>query len=142
MSETLAMKIAMDEVKDEELFDNSLPKGFPLGGSGSATMEEDDEDSLTLIFHATEGNTIITVGTGIVESIEADEKYGTKLTIDHQNGYKSVYLNKGQPLVKTGDVLGKRYILFLIGSDNKSLGYRIIEDERQIDPLAIMEISG
>jgi hypothetical protein len=142
LSETVATKVALEEMKEEAIFDSSLPKGFPLGGSGSATMEHDEEDNLTLIFHASDGNTIITVGAGIVESIEMDERFGNRLVIDHQNGYKSIYLNKGQPLVKVGDDLGRRYILFLISGDNKSLGFQIIEEERQVDPLDIMEISG
>lgn len=142
LTETVATQVALAEVREDELTDISLPKGFPLGGTGSATIGEDEEDELTLVFHATEGNTIITVGAGVVEAIEPDEKYGTRLTINHLNGYKSVYLNKGQPLVKTGEELGKRYILFLIGSDNKDLGFQIIENERQVDPMEIMEISG
>jgi septal ring factor EnvC (AmiA/AmiB activator) len=142
LTETVALKAAVEEVNEKENLDNRLPKGFPLGGASSATMEEDDEDKLTLILHTAEGNTIITVGVGVVESIEADEKYGTRLVIDHRNGYKSVYLNNGQPLVKTGEELGKRYILFIVGGNNKSLGYQIYENDRQIDPMDIMEISG
>jgi murein DD-endopeptidase MepM/ murein hydrolase activator NlpD len=142
LTETVALKAAVEAVNEEEIHDNRLPKGFPLGGASSATMAEDEDDALTMVFHTSEGNTIITVGVGVVESIEADEKYGTRLVIDHRNGYKSVYLNQGQPLVKIGEELGKRYILFIVGSNNKSLGYQIIENGRQVDPMDIMEISG
>jgi septal ring factor EnvC (AmiA/AmiB activator) len=142
LTETVALKAAVEAVNEEEQLDNSLPKGFPLGGASSATMAEDEEDALTMILNTSEGNTIITVGAGVVESIEADEKYGTRLIIDHGNGYKSVYLNSGTPLVKTGEELGKRYILFIVGSNNKSLGYQILENGKQIDPMDIMEISG
>jgi len=142
LSETVATQEAMKEIKEEEIQDISLPKGFPLGGSGSVSMDVDEEQELTLIFNASEGRTIVTVGAGIVESIETDERYGTKLTIDHRNGFKSVYLNSGQPLVRAGEELGKRYILFLVGNNNKTLGFQIIDNERQVDPMDIMEISG
>ena len=141
LSETVATQVAIEEVKEEEIMDIYLPKGFPLGSFGSSALQY-EEDELTVIFTTSEGNTIITVGAGIVESIEPDEKYGTRLVIDHQNGYKSVYLNKGQPYVRAGDELGKKYILFLVGSDNKDLGFQVIEDEKQIDPMDVMEIAG
>jgi hypothetical protein len=38
--------------------------------------------------------------------------------------------------------LGRRYILFLIGADNKTLVFQIYEGEEQIDPMDIMEIAG
>ena len=142
LSETVATKAAIEEVKEEEIMDIYLPKGFPLGSFGASTMQYEEDDELTLIFTASEGNTIITVGAGIVESIEPDEKYGTRLVIDHQNGYKSIYLNKGQPYVRAGDELGRKYILFLVGSDNKALGFQVTEDEKQIDPMDVMEIAG
>jgi len=142
LSETVATKVALEEVKNEEIFDISLPKGFPLGGSGAATFLEEEEDEFTLIINASEGNTIITAGAGIVESIEPDERYGTRIIIDHQNGYKSVYLNSGQPLVRQGEELGRRYILFLVGNNNNVLGYQVLEEDKQIHPLDVMEISG
>ena len=142
LSETVATKAAIAVVMEEEIIEKSLPNGFPLGSFGASTMHEEEEDPLTLVFTTSEGNTIITVGAGIVESIEPDERYGTRLIVDHGNGYKSIYLNKGQPLVRTGTELGMGYILFVVGSDNKALGFQVYEDEIQIDPMEIMEIAG
>ncbi|MCL2052288.1 MAG: M23 family metallopeptidase [Lachnospiraceae bacterium] len=142
LSETVATQVAVAEVREEEGMLLSLPSGFPLGSFGASTVQEEEEDALTLIFTASEGNTIITVGAGIVEAIEPDERYGNRLIIDHQNGYKSIYLNQGQPLVRIGAELGKGYILFLVGSDNKNLGFQVTENENQIDPMDVMEISG
>ncbi|MCL2718209.1 MAG: M23 family metallopeptidase [Lachnospiraceae bacterium] len=142
LSETVATQVAISEVREEEITEMSLPKGFPLGSFGASTMQEEEDDPLTLIFTTSEGNTIITVGAGIVESIEPDEKYGNRLILNHGNGYKSIYLNRGQPLVRTGAELGTGYILFLVGSDNKALGYQVTHDENQIDPMDVMEISG
>ena len=142
LSETVATKVALEEIREEELIESSLPKGFPLGGSGSATIEEDAEDALTMILHATDGNTVVSVGAGVVESISTDEKYGCRLVIDHQNGYKSVYLYGGQPLVKEGEELGKRYILFLMDAPALSLAYQVLINDEQINPMDIMEVSG
>lgn len=145
LSETVAKQAAEDEVREAEVMEASLPKGFPLSGSsgsGSVSMEESEEDSRTLILQASAGNAVVTVGTGIVETIEPDDQYGTKLVMDHQNGYRSIYYNQGIPLVKEGETLGKRYILFLVGEENLVLAYQIMNEEEYIDPKEIMEISG
>ncbi len=145
LSETTAKLAAVEEVRQAELTESYLPKGFPLSGSsgsGSVSMEESEEDSYTLILNASVGNAVVTVGPGIVEAIEKDEKYGTKLVFDHQNGYRSIYYNQGTPLVKEGEALGKRYILFLVGEDNLELAYQIMKDDEYIDPRDVMEISG
>ena len=62
--------------------------------------------------------------------------------VDHGNGYCSVYRNNGTALVKTGEELGKGYILFTIGEDNQKLGYQIIKDDAYIDPMTMIDING
>ena len=74
--------------------------------------------------------------------MDADETYGTKIVVDHGNGYSSVYRNNGTALVKTGEELGKGYILFTIGEENQELGYQIMKDEEYIDPMLIIDING
>ena len=106
-----------------------------------STMEESKDEKM-LVFKAAEGINIITTGSGIVESVDVDITYGTKITIDHGNGYKSVYRNNGTALVKNGEELGKGYILFSIGEENTELGYQIMQDDELIDPMNLIEISG
>ncbi|MDR2547336.1 MAG: M23 family metallopeptidase [Lachnospiraceae bacterium] len=142
LSETLAIRVALDEIREEELRESSLPTGFPIGGSGSASLDANAEETHILVINASDGNTIISVGAGVVESIEPDETYGNRLVIDHRNGFKSIYHNSGQPLVRVGEELGKRYILFLVGNSNRTLGFGIMEDEQPVNPMDIMETSG
>jgi hypothetical protein len=132
----------LEEIREEELVESRRPTGFPMGSSGRTTLEEHEEDILTMYFNSDEGNTVISVGAGVVEAVVTDSEFGTRIIIDHQNGYKSVYTNNGQALVRVGDELGRRYILFLIGADNKTLVFQIYEGEEQIDPMDIMEIAG
>lgn len=140
LSETVSMKAANEDAISHETVENALPKGFPL--SGSATMEENQEGDPILKFTAVQGVNVVTTGTGTVSSVDADEAYGTKIVVDHGNGYQSVYRNNGTPLVKTGEELGKGYILFTIGEENQELGYQIIKDEVFIDPMLIIDING
>lgn len=140
LSETVSMKAANEDAISHETVENALPKGFPL--SGSATMEEESEGDPILKFTATQGVNVITTGTGTVSSVDADETYGTKVVVDHGNGYWSVYRNNGTPLVKTGEELGKGYILFTVGEENQELGYQIMKDDTYIDPMLIIDING
>ncbi len=140
LSETVSMKAANEDAISHETVENALPKGFPL--SGSATMEEEQEGDPMLKFTAAQGVNVITTGTGTVSAVDADETYGTKIVVDHGNGYSSVYRNNGAALVKTGEELGKGYILFTIGEENQELGYQIIKNEEYIDPMLIIDING
>ena len=140
LSETVSKKTATEDAISLETVENALPKGFPL--SGSAAMEESQEVDPMLVFTATQGVNVITTGTGTVISVDADTDYGTKVIIDHGNGYTSVYRNNGTALVKTGEELGKGYILFTVGEENQKLGYQIMKEEAYIDPMQIIDING
>ena len=140
LSETVSMKVETEDAISQEIVESAIPKGFPI--SGSATMQEAQEGDPMLIFTASQGVNVITSGTGTVLSIDVDVDYGTKIVLDHGNGYHSIYRNKGTALVKTGEELGKGYILFSVGEDNLELGYQIMKDEEYIDPMVLIDING
>lgn len=141
LSETVSKKAATEDAQSQEEIENALPKGFPL--SGSATMESDTLDGKPIVkFKASVGVNIVLSGAGTVLSVEEDADYGNRVIIDHGNGYRSIYRNSGEVLVKTGESLGKGYILFSVGDRNQDLGYQIMNEEEYIDPMDIIEING
>lgn len=140
LSETVSKKTEVEDAISQETVENAMPKGFPL--SGSATMKEAEEGDPMLIFTASNNVNVITSGTGTVVSVDADEVYGTKIVIDHGNGYQSVYRNSGAALVKNGETLGKGYILFSVTDDNQELGYQIMQNDEYIDPMILIDING
>lgn len=140
LSETVSRKAEVEDAISQETVENAMPKGFPL--SGSATMKEAEEGDPMLIFKASGAVNVITSGTGTVVSVDADEVYGTKIIIDHGNGYQSVYRNNGAALVKNGEELGKGYILFSVKEDNQELGYQIMQNDEYIDPMILIDING
>lgn len=141
LSETVTKKAASEDAISQEETENALPKGFPL--SGSATMESATlHDQPMLKFKASTGINIVSSGSGTVLSVEDDADYGNRVIIDHGNGYKSIYRNSGEVLVKTGESLGKAYILFSVSGHNQDLGYQIMRDDEYIDPMEIIEING
>lgn len=141
LSETVSKKTANEEALSQEETENAIPKGFPL--SGTATMTNDEIDGRPIVkIKASAGVNVLSAGTGTVLSVEDDADYGNRIIIDHGNGYKSIYRNSGEVLVKTGDNLGKGYILFSITSKNADVGYQIMLDDEYIDPSTVMEING
>ena len=151
---------AEEEAAAAELAELSIPRGFPLTGSASiqdaaAENEEGEEPEEgdgqqqgaaetepILVFKGTSGNMVVAAATGTVTSVEPDTKYGSKVIIDHGNGYRSIYRNKGDARVKAGDEVVRGSTLFIIGEDNLELGYQIMEGENYINPEDIVEING
>lgn len=123
-----------------ELSEQSLPSDYPL--TGSAGIEESKEGDPMVIFSAEEGITAIASANGKVTAIETDETYGNRIVIDHGNGYVSIYLNKGEAQVNVGDEVARGTTLFLIGADNKQLGYQIMKNSTYINPMEMLSING
>ena len=140
LSETVSKKTEVEDAISQEMIESALPKGFPL--SGSATMREAEDTDPMLIFNAASGINVITSGTGTVVSVDVDEVYGTRIVLDHGNGYQSIYRNNGVALVKNGETLGKGYILFSVKEDNQELGYQIMQNDEYIDPMIMIDING
>lgn len=145
-SEKEAMALAINEnvqvteALQGQLEQQSLPVGYPL--TGSAGIEEVTEGEPMVIFSASEGITVVASAKGTVAAVEEDETYGSKITIDHGNGYVSIYRNSGEAQVKAGDEVAKGTTLFLIGTDNRSLAYQIMEDGEYISPTEMLSIDG
>lgn len=155
LSETINQKVQSEEAAAAELAESSIPRGFPL--TGSASIEEAGEETgengeeggqeagekePIMVFKGTSGNMVVAAATGTVASVEPDAEYGNKVIIDHGNGYRSIYRNKGDARVKNGDEVVRGSTLFIIGEENLELGYQIMEGETYINPEDIVEING
>ena len=130
-----------------------IPRGFPLSGTAQLKTEEtadDDEDEgmrahedrKEVIFAASEGINVIASGTGTVLSVDVDVDYGNVVSIDHGNGYISIYRNNGTPVVKAGNEITRGAILYVVGEDNAELGYSISKDDTYIEQMEMIEING
>ncbi len=152
-------RIEDEHLSQEEAETLALPTGFPLTGTASMASAVDDATETTIteitdenrdevsgnplvVFTATEGSSVIASGTGTVVNITTDVKFGNAVTIDHGNGYVSIYRNGGDPLVTEGSQIDKGDIIFVIGEKNTSLGYQILQDDKYIDPEEMIEING
>lgn len=123
-----------------QIAEQSVPTDYPLTGSASMTVITDGDPMVE--FTATEGSTVVAAGKGVVTAVEEDEVYGSRVVIDHGNGYVSIYRNKGESQVKAGDEVSSGTTLFMVTEDNRQLGYQIKENDVYIDPTTIIAIKG
>ena len=154
----LNLRLENEQQSAEEAETLAIPSGFPLTGTASMENAVDDTNSTTItkltednadeatgnpivLFEAAAGSNIIATGTGTVLSVTTDAKFGNAVTIDHGNGYISIYRNSGDPLVAEGDEIDRGDIIFVVG-DNTTLGYQIQKDDKYIDPEDLIEING
>ncbi len=133
---------SMEEVetykaKQELLYNPSL---LPL--TGGASIEEVSEGEPMCLFTASKGALAIATAIGTVSEIIEEPEYGYKVTIDHGNGYKTIYRNTSEPKVKQGDNVMQGATVFVIGEENLKLGYQIMHDEVYINPMEMMHIEG
>ncbi len=153
LSDTVNTKVAAEQELTEALESQILPTGFPLSGSASVAEAMDGaveatedtpavEGNPILIFTASEGGTVIAAGGGTVTKVEEDAEYGYAVTIDHGNGYVTIYRNKGEAMVKEGESVSVGNTLFLITSDNTKLGYQMLLDGEYINPMDMISIDG
>ena len=145
-----AQEIANLQLKIDE---QSVPSDCPLTGPASMTemTDADANGNATdgnatgnpmVEFTASEGSMVIAAAKGVVTAVEEDETYGNRITVDHGNGYISIYRNKGESQVKVGDEVAGGTTLFLITEDNRQLGYQIKKDDVFINPTTIISIKG
>lgn len=141
LSETVNQKIQNENELTAQLESQSLPTEFPL--TGSASMEENTEGEPMCIFTASVGTTVVATASGNVTAVtDDDEEYGNVVTIDHGNGYVTVYRNKGEATVKQGDRVVQGTTIFIIDEDNSKLGYQMMKDGIYINPMDMLAISG
>ena len=159
LSAAINKRLEDEQLSAEEAQALAMPTGFPLSGTASMTSAVDDTNSTTIteltddnkdsatgnpivMFTAGEGSNVIASGTGTVLSVTTDAKFGNMVSIDHGNGYISIYRNAGDPLVTEGSSIDKGDIIFVVGEHNTSLGYQLQQDGKYIDPEELIEING
>lgn len=140
LSDTINQKVEEEEAMEEARAQAHMPVGFPM--SSSASLEEVAGEEPMVKLNGTVGNSIIASADGTVLSVTTDSSYLHCIKIDHGNGYNSIYRNDGDVMIKEGDEVVRGAILYVIGEDNKELGYQITYDERYIDPMDLINIDG
>jgi murein DD-endopeptidase MepM/ murein hydrolase activator NlpD len=142
LGSTVTEKIQQQEQMEAEKAQAYIPNGFPLKGTATYNEEETELNGNPIaLFHAADGTSVISTASGTVEAIDVvSNEY--VVTIDHGNGYKSIYRNGTKPKVSVGDEVTSDTEIYRITTGNEELGYQIIKDDQYIDPLDLIEIYG
>ena len=163
LSRAITQKVATENTLAAEDEEQRMPTGIPLSGTSSISSAMDDPDSADMpaeasetedgetaqtvgnpitLFKAASGALVIASGKGVVTDSSADPKFGNSLSIDHGNGYVSIYRNAGTALVHEGDEVHRGDILYIMDDSNIELGYQLTHDGEYIDPQTMIEING
>lgn len=142
LSDTVNQKLEAEAVLQEQESEDCMPSGLPVDANAAIEERLDEQGEPVVIFTSSEGTSVIATGKGTVVGIEADAKYGTKLILDHGNGYHSIYRNAGNARVQVGDEITRGWILFDIGENNTALAYQVQEEESYVNPMEVIEING
>ncbi|MBQ7775218.1 MAG: M23 family metallopeptidase [Lachnospiraceae bacterium] len=140
MSDTINQKV--EEVNELNAQWDVLYEPTTLPLTGAASIEEVAEGEPLCKFTASEGALVVATANGMVTSIVEEPEYGYKVTVDHDNGYVTIYRNKAVPKVKQGEPVMRGVAIFVVGEDNLTLGYQITKDGSYINPMEMMEIEG
>ena len=116
------------------------PTLLPL--TGAATIEEVEGEEAMCIFNATEGALVLATASGTVTEVIEDPENGYMVTIDHGNGYETIYYNTDAPKVKQGDDIMQGMTIYVIDRSSLKLGYQIRKDGVYVNPMDVIEIDG
>ncbi len=119
---------------------------FPLGNTGASLGRKVHPFYKTMVFHngldlaAHAGTEVIATADGVVKSIQRGTKIeGTKIVIDHGNGYTTVYSHLSDILVRSGRSVEKGAVIGRVGNTGVSfaphLHYEVLWNDTPMDPL-------
>lgn len=124
-------------------------RNFPLGNVGASVGRKMHPFYKKVVYHggldlvAPAGVEVVATADGTVESVERAMKLqGTRIIIDHGNGYKTVYAHLSDVLVRRGQKVGRGDIIARTGNSGTSfaphLHYEVQKDGQQMDPLCFI----
>lgn len=159
LSSTLTAKTDALAVYEEEERAQHMPTAYPLRGNaayyvpkeggeedgteaeGGAEAEGEQED-LQVQFMTGMGSSMVATADGEVSEVSPLDGGGYKISIDHGNGFITIYSGIGTIMVKEGDAVTTGSILLGITGDDTVLSYQIMRNGEYIDPWECMEIHG
>lgn len=154
LNQTLNQKDAQVQMQAETIEAaaeaENMPKGFPVSGAAQikeAGAENDtglqpNTEQREIIFIAAVETNVTATGAGTVLEVKEAGEEPASVSIDHGNGYVSLYRNMGEIKIAAGDTVEKGTTLFEISENNTEIGYSVSKDGNYLDPMEIIEIKG
>jgi len=130
----------ISDPKEDAQNTESEENGKANGESGS--FENNLMNPYTLEISVNRGSKVIATGNGIVSEIAEDDIYGYIVTVDHENGYETIYRYSEEPKIKEGDEVLKGQMIYEVTNNKGILAYHILYENTYINPFDMIEISG
>ncbi len=91
---------------------------------------------------ANENSDVVSVESGTIKSIKNDPRYGVTITIEHNDGFQSIYSNlQTSEMVVEGEQVDKGQVIATIGNtasfeskDESHLHFELLKDLTQVNP--------
>jgi murein DD-endopeptidase MepM/ murein hydrolase activator NlpD len=123
----------------------SRPTSWPLTGRGFVTqrlLEGDAGAHPGLDIAVPADSYIRAAGAGIVVDVGDDPVYGRFVSLDHGEGYRTVYAHASSALVEVGQRVRRNEVIALSGSTGRStaphLHFEILHNGEPVDPLSMV----
>lgn len=131
------------EAANEAAREAAIPSGVPIKGAHFITVDDpfvDTEGKTTgIVLSSGVGAIVVATGSGVVENISKDEFYGTKVVVNHNNGYKTIYRIQTTPSCVKGQQVKRNDMLTTFTADGL-IAYEVIENDKPIDPRSVMVV--
>lgn len=125
--------------------DESLPTSWPLTQRGFVTqglLEGDAGQHPGLDIAVPADSYIRAAGSGVVVDTGEDPVYGRFVTLDHGEGYRTLYAHASETLVEIGQQVRRNEVIALSGSTGRStaphLHFEILLNGEAVDPLTMV----
>ncbi len=158
----LSQKAQESQIIEAAKEENYIPRGFPADGvayfkeSASPDEGDDEEDEeipadgqmhankrrREVIFAMAANTNAVASGPGKVLSVSTDADEGNMISIDHGNGYISMYRSFSTPVVSEGSQVEAGDILYSADENGLEIGYSIRKDDTYVDPMEMIEANG
>lgn len=129
--------------------ESSLPTSWPLTAAGFVTRSlldggEEEHPGLDIAIPAQ--SYVRSAGAGTIRDVEEDAVYGNFVTVDHGEGYLTLYAHASEILVETGQRVRRNEVIALSGNSGRStaphLHFEIRLDGEVVDPLTMVQPPG
>ncbi|MEJ2538759.1 MAG: M23 family metallopeptidase [Gemmatimonadota bacterium] len=129
--------------------ESSLPTSWPLTEAGFVTqalLEDAGGEHPGLDIAIGSHSYVRAAGAGTVQDVEEDAVYGKFVTVDHGEGYVTLYAHAAEILVEPGQRVRRTDVIALTGTSGRStaphLHFEIRLDGETVDPLTMVEPPG
>jgi len=113
-----------------------IPSIIPYRGSAVQLTNMVKEGSIS--FACLEGASILVTAKGRVVDISETE-LGIETTVDHDNGYKTIYITSGKPSVRVNDTVNKGDKIAETKEDDEIFSYVVLLNDKPTDPRKFMD---